>query len=164
MEKFYIRELNPNDYKRVVEIYNSNRQFLLCHLGVEAVDEAFISEEAVTMEKVGFRSCVIVNEETQTVQGVLDYKPDDEVYLSLVMLVADLQGKGIGKKIYSLFESQMSQEKRDSIRIDVVNDYTDNVVPFWKKQGFVENETITLEWGNKKSKAVVMRKRIESGG
>ena len=160
MEKFYIRELNKNDYKRVAEIYNSNREFLRNHLGVESVDEAFVSDEAVTMKKVGFRSCVIVNEETQTVQGVLDYKPDDEVYLSLMMLAAESQGKGIGNMIYSLFESQMQQEKRDYIRIDVVNDYTDNVIPFWEKLGFVGSETITLEWGNKKSNAVVMKKSI----
>lgn len=160
MENFYIRELNPNDYKRVVEIYNSNREFLLNHLGVEVVEEAFISDEAVTMEKVGFRSCVIVNEEMQTVQGVLDYKPDEEVYLSLLMLAAESQGKSIGKKIYSLFESKMMKEKRASIRIDVVNDYPRNVVPFWEKLGFAGNETITLEWGNKKSNAVVMRKSL----
>lgn len=160
MEKFYIRELNPNDYKRVAEIYNSNREFLLNHLGVESVDEAFVSDEAVTMKMVGFHSCVIVNKETQTVQGVLDYKPDDEVYLSLMMLAAESQGKGIGNMIYSLFESQMQQEKRDYIRIDVVNDYTDNVIPFWEKLGFVGSETITLEWGNKKSNAVVMKKSI----
>lgn len=158
MEKFYIRELNRNDYKRVTEIYNSNRGFLRNHLGTEAVDEVFISTEAVTMEKVGFCSCVIVNEETQTVQGVLEYKSGEEVYLSLLMLVAELQGKGIGKEVYSLFESMMREEKRASIRIDVVNDYPGNVVPYWEKLGFVANETITLEWGNKKSKALVMRK------
>lgn len=160
MGKLYIRELNPSDYKRVEEIYNSNRQFLLTHLGVEAVDEEFISDEAETMEKIGFRSCVIVSEETQTVQGVLDYKPDDEVYLSLLMLSAELQGRGIGKEIYALFESKMRKEKRASIRIDVVNDYPGNVVPFWEKLGFVDNESITLEWGNKKSSAIVMSKRI----
>ena len=160
MEKFYIRELNPNDYKRVAEIYNSNREFLLNHLGVESVDEAFVSDEAVTMKKVGFQSCVVVDEETQAVQGVLDYKPDDEVYLSLLMLSAELQGRGIGKEIYALFESKMMKEKRASIRIDVVHDYPGNVVPFWEKLGFVDNESITLEWGNKKSSAIVMRKRI----
>ncbi len=52
------------------------------------------------------------------------------------------------------------KEKRASIRIDVVNDYPGNVVPFWERQGFVKNETITLEWGNKKSNAIVMRKRL----
>lgn len=160
MERFFIRELKPTDYRRVLEIYNSNREFLLNHLGAETVEEGFISDEAVTMEKVGFCSCVIVNETTQTVQGVLDYKPDDEVYLSLLMLGEEIQGKGIGKKIYSMFEVQMRKENRTSIRIDVVNDYEGNAVLFWKKLGFVENETITLEWGNKKSKAIVMRKRI----
>ncbi len=160
MEKFYIRELKPTDYERVVAIYNSNREFLRNHLGTEAADEAFILTEGVTMKKVGFQSCVIVDGEAQTVQGVLDYKSDEEVYLSLLMLSEELQGKGIGKDIYSMFERKMRKEKRASIRIDVVNDYPENVVPFWEKQGFVGNETITLEWGNKKSNAIVMRKRL----
>lgn len=160
MENFYIRELKPTDYERIVVIYNSNREFLRNHLGTEAVDEAFISEEAITMKTVGFQSCVIVDGEAQTVQGVLDYKSDEEVYLSLLMLSEELQGKGIGKDIYSMFERKMRKEKRASIRIDVVNDYPGNVVPFWERQGFVKNETITLEWGNKKSNAIVMRKRL----
>ena len=160
MEKYILRAIHSNDYKRVVEIYNSNRQFLLSHLGVEFVDEAFISKEALTMEKAGFISCVIVNEENGKIEGVLDYKPDEEVYLSLIMLASDLQGKGAGSMIYSLFESKMVQDKGTSIRIDVVNDYPGNVVPFWKKLGFCENENLILTWGNKKSKAVVMRKKI----
>lgn len=52
----------------------------------------------------------------------------------------------------------MIEDGKKSIRIDVVNDYQGNVVPFWKKQGFSEKETIMLEWRNKKSNAVVMRK------
>ena len=68
--------------------------------------------------------------------------------------------RGIGKEIYALFESKMMKEKRVSIRIDVVNDYPGNVVPFWKKLGFVGHENITLEWGDKKSKAIVMRKNL----
>lgn len=161
MSKYIMRSVQENDYKSIVEIYNSNHQFLLNHLGVDFIDETFVSDEVSTMHKVGFRSCVIVNRESSMVQGVLDYKTNQEVYLSLLMLSASLQGKGVGSEIYSLFETKMIQDGRDSIRIDVVNDYQDNLVPFWKRHGFLENENVTLDWGNKKSNAVVMRKSLQ---
>ena len=160
MTEYIIREIHTSDFKQVVEVYNSNQKFLLNHLGLEFIDEDFISKEVSTMSNVGFRSCVIVNSENQTVQGVLDYKTDKEIYLSLLMLSADLHGKGIGRDIYSFFESKMLQAESTSIRLDVVNDYQENVVPFWKSLGFLEYESITLDWGNKKSNAVVMRKNI----
>lgn len=160
MKKYFTRNLCDSDYKQVVDIYNSNRQFLLKHLGVEQIDEAFIREEASTMSEVGFKSCVIVDIDSQLVQGVIDYKQDKEVYLSLFMLSADLQGKGIGTDIYSCFEQEMKRGKSDSIRIDVVNDYNGNVVPFWEKNGYIKHDNITIEWGKKKSNAVVMRKTL----
>lgn len=160
MSKYFIRAVHNNDYKRISEIYNSNRRFLFHHLGMNFVDETFVSEEVRTMKKAGFRSCVIVNHDNMSVQGVLDYKPGREAYLSLLMLTAGLQGKGVGSDIYSCFESKMIRDKSNSIRIDVVNDYQDNLVPFWKRFGFLENENVVLNWGNKKSNAVVMRKYL----
>lgn len=158
MEKYIIRSAQENDYCNMVEIYNSNREFLFHHLGIDAVDDDFVVQEVSTMYKAGFHSCVIVDQKSLAVEGVLDYKPNSEVYLSLFMLSADLQKKGLGSNIYLQFERKMIEDGKKSIRIDVVNDYQGNVVPFWKKQGFSEKETIMLEWRNKKSNAVVMRK------
>lgn len=161
MDRYCIRDICADDYSQVVAIYNANPRFLTDHLGVEAIDEAFISREVSAMRKAGFRPCVIINGEKQTVRGVLDYRPGKEAYLSLLMLAADLQGKGAGCRVYSCFESEMLQlEDSVSIRIDAVNDCFDNAIPFWKKLGFSECESVTLEWGKKKSRAVVMRKNI----
>ncbi len=161
MSKFVIRTAQETDHKNIVDIYNSNHQFLLHHLGVGAIDEAFISQGISAMRKAGFRSCVIAEQENSTARGVLDYQPGQEVYLSLLMLSADLQGKGTGSAIYTQFEADMIRDGRASIRIDVVNDYQGNLVPFWKRRGFLEDGTVTLEWGNKKSSAVVMRKYLQ---
>ncbi len=157
MSNFIIRDAVEKDYGDIVKIYNSNKDFLIHHLGVEHVDEAFIKREIATMKAVGFRSSVIVNQEDLSVQGVLDYKPEREVYLSLIMLASNLQGKGIGTDIYFQFETDMIKDGATSLRIDVVNDYQDNLVSFWSKRGFRQAENIVLEWGNKKSNAVVMR-------
>lgn len=161
MAKYYIRKLTPNDYREVANIYNSNQQFLLNHLGCNCIDETFIAEEVLAMSDIGFISCAIVNRENQAVQGVIEYKAGKETYLSLLMLAADIQGHGVGRDIYVYFESEILQAQSDSIRIDVVNDYQHNALPFWRKLDFLECETVTLNWGNKKSSAVVMRKNIQ---
>lgn len=161
MGKYIIRAVQQNDYCKIAGIYNSNRSFLLHHLGMAAVTEDFVAQEVSTMHNEGFRSCVIINQENLVVEGVLDYRPDPEVYLSLLMLSNNLQGKGVGSNIYLQFEREMIQDGKNSIRIDVVNDYQGNVVPFWKRQGFLEKENIMLEWGKKKSNAVVMKKNLQ---
>lgn len=160
MGKYIIRAAQQNDYCKIAGIYNSNSSFLLHHLGMSAVTEDFVAQEVLTMTMKGLRSCVIVNQENLAVEGVLDYRPNPEVYLSLLMLSANLQGKDVGSNIYLQFEREMIQDGKNSIRIDVVNDYQENVVPFWKRQGFLEKENIMLEWGNKKSNAVVMKKNL----
>lgn len=60
MSKYIMRPVQKNDYKSIVEIYNSNHQFLLKHLGVDLINETFISEEVSTMRRAGFCSCAIV--------------------------------------------------------------------------------------------------------
>lgn len=160
MGKYIIRDVQQNDYCKIAEIYNSNRSFLLHHLGMATVTEDFVAQEVSTMQNEGFRSCVIIDQESLAVEGVLDYRPSSEVYLSLLMLSSNLQGRGVGGNIYLQFEREMIQEGKNSIRIDVVNNYQGNVVPFWKKQGFLEKESIMLEWGKKKSNAVVMKKNL----
>lgn len=160
MPEYFIRAAQEVDYASIAAVYNSNPDFLLNHLGMDFIDEAFVAQENNDMRKLGFCSCVIVDCKALMIHGVLDYKPAQETYLSLLMLASDLQGKGVGGRIYADFESQMRQKGSTSIRIDVVNGYSGNLIPFWKRLGFVEEEYVTLEWGNKKSKAIVMRKYI----
>lgn len=94
------------------------------------------------------------------VLGVLDYRPGSEVYLSLLMLSGEVQGRGNGRKIYEDFEKQMRSSGSESVRIDVVNDDSDNLVSYWKKLGFCEEKVINLKWGNRMNKALVMRKHF----
>ena len=125
---------------------------------MDGVDADFISEEVLTMQNVGFRSVVV--EEKGLLRAVLDYRPGKETYLSLIMLPHDLQGKGMGRDIYACFEALMKETGCAVVRMDVANDYPQHLIPFWKMLGFEENENVTLEWGNKVSRAVVMRKQL----
>lgn len=160
MEQIAIRRMEPGDYPRVIEVYHSNPQFLRRHLDMDAVDAAFLREEASSMEQMGFLSSVIVDREDQMVQGILEYKPGREVYLSLFMLVRAWQGRGKGREIYFRFEQEMRRQGSTSIRIDVVQDYPDHVGPFWEGLGFRAADTVRLSWGEKTSRAVVMRKPL----
>ena len=71
-----------------------------------------------------------------------------------------LKGNGLGKTIYNQLEKMFKSNNVQSIRIDVVYDYEENALEFWKKQGFVPNEKIELEWNGYKSNAIKMHKII----
>lgn len=160
MNRWEIRAIQERDYKTVVDIYNSNPAFLSHHLGTDSVDEIFIANEMKSMEEVNFSSCAIMEKASAELVGILDFKYSDECYLSILMLSAKYQQRGIGREVYKHFETLARENGSSSIRIDVVNDYPDNVVPFWDKLGFVKCEPLQLTWGNKVSSAIVMRKRL----
>ena len=73
MAQFEIRRALPQDVQRITEIYNSNTEFLLHHLGRERVDRHFIAREMEEMRRVGFLSCVLVERESGRCVGVLDH-------------------------------------------------------------------------------------------
>lgn len=120
--------------------------------------EDFIRNEAAEMEKLGFCSGVV--EDAGGLAGVLDYRPGQEVYLSLLMLRADRQGRGAGARVYRSFGERMRREGARSIRIDVVDDYAGSPLPFWENLGFQQEGRAELVWGEKRSAAAVLRKRI----
>lgn len=160
-DMYEMREAAESDINVIVRIYNSNTKFLINHLGVEAVDDKFIFNEMQEMKAMSFLPCVIIDLSTNVVIGIIDYKPDNTVYLSLMMIDSEYQKCGVGMSVYNQFEKNMYQLGKSSIRIDVVNDYIGNVVEFWKKQGFISKEEIKLSWGKKQSTAVVMIKSLK---
>lgn len=76
------------------------------------------------------------------------------------MIHSSLKGKGLGKDIYNNLERVFKSNNVKSIRIDVVCDYEENVVEFWKKQGFVSKDKVELEWNGYKSNVIKMYKNI----
>lgn len=162
MQKYDFRKIKETDYSGIVEVYNSNQRFLLNHLGQPSVNYDFIVGEVSEMKSIGFLSDVIVDKDTEVIKGVIDYRLSEEVYLSLFMLDSSLQGRGLGRKLYHCFENELVKKGVKKIRIDVVNEYEGNVAAFWEKLGFAGNEELYLKWGNKKSKALVMRKSLKN--
>lgn len=143
-----------------LRIYNSNPDFLLHHLGQEQISLDFIDEERREAARHGFGLRLIMAEERPL--GILDYmqRPDGYVYLSLLMLDSSMQKQGLGKRAYHAFEALVRRHDATRIRIDVVNDYEPNLIPFWQKLGFTGTRTDSLCWGAKRSQILVMEKQL----
>lgn len=84
------------DTDAVLDIYNSNPDFLLHHLDLERVDAAFLRQEQKEMRKRAFLPVSSLGRRTGLPVGVLDYRPGDCAYLSLLMLHRDYRGVGLG--------------------------------------------------------------------
>ena len=153
-----IREIEDKDLQVITDIYNSNEEFLIHHLGHDRVDRDFILHELTEMKEHGFSSTII--EDDGNPVGIIDYmiREDKSVYLSLMMLDKKMQSKGIGAGLYRLFEEMVLRRGAEYIRIDVVNDHSPNVIPFWQKMGFAGQYEDSLTWGDKTSNVLVMKK------
>lgn len=148
------------DISSALSIYNSNGDFLPHHLAMPAVEKEFILNEIKEMEEHGFCSTLLIDRDE--VIEIVDYKQqsDGYVYLSLLMLENSIQGNGKGTEAYKTFEKKVIEDGAKKIRIDVVDDYEPNVLPFWEKQGFSAVGRDKLTWGEKTSSVVIMEKTL----
>ena len=159
-DRFLFEPISINDTDEIVRIYNSNPVFLQNHLGMAEVSAEFVLQELQEMGKIGFSSTKIIDNSTGETIGICDFKFEETVYLSLLMLDGALQGKGLGSAIYKAFEHKAASDNAKRIRIDVVDSYSGNAVGFWKNQGFETQGTTQLDWHGKQSDAQIMRKAL----
>lgn len=157
-ENYAFIDITENDITEIVRIYNSNPDFLQNHLGLNCVSADFVSSEMLEMRQMGFRATKIIDSVMGKIIGICDFKLGEEVYLSLLMVDGSLQGKGLGREIYSALEELVKGYDGGCVRIDVVDSYSGNAVEFWKKQGFTARERTVLNWNGKKSDALIMKK------
>ena len=152
------RTIDTTNIADAIKIYNSNTEFLIHHLGENHIDESFLKNELLEMLAHGFTSNYILVDNEPI--GILDYMINAEgyVYLSLMMITKEKQKNGLGTAVYNFFEEMIRNSEAQIIRIDVVDDYENNVLPFWEKMGFEVKRRDELTWGNKKSSVSVMEK------
>ncbi|KGJ48999.1 hypothetical protein KD33_11510 [Clostridium sp. NCR] len=148
------------DLDQFVNIYNSNVDFLINHIGVSKIDLQWITKEFKEMQRINFNCCKVVDKNNDSVIGLLDFKLGEISYLSIFMLHKDYKSKGIGKQVYNLFEQYLQSSNSKSIRIDIVNNYNKNIYEFWTNLGFEKVKDIELEWSGKKLSATYMLKNI----
>ena len=148
------------DVDSVVEVYNSNTLFLENHMDTQQVTFEWVTEEVESMKRAGFCSCKAVDKNSRKIVGIIDFKIDEEAYLSLLMIHKDYENMGFGKQIYKAFEEYAKSRKSKYIRLDVVTGYSDKVVNFWIGNGFEKFEDIKLNWTGVTLSAVTMKKEI----
>ncbi|WFD08876.1 GNAT family N-acetyltransferase [Tepidibacter hydrothermalis] len=158
---FRVDVVKNKDLNEIIEVYNSNENFLINHMDKEEITTEWMSRELKTMKEIGFLCCKITDMNSEKIVGVVDFKIDKETYLSLLMIHNDYKNNGLGRLIYNDLEKYTLSLKSNCIRIDVVTDYDDSVIEFWSKNGFVEFGDTILNWTGKDLKAVVMKKNLK---
>ena len=66
-----IRKIEKSELELALNIYNSNKEFLIHHLGKECVDEEFLINEIDEMLAHGFTSNIVFIEDEPV--GIIDY-------------------------------------------------------------------------------------------
>ena len=156
---YYIEQADTDDAELIASIYRSNPEFSKFQLGTNWVSTDFVLGDMVEMWRAGFRS-VLIREGEGTLVGFCDYKRGETVYLSLLVVDGAFQHQGMGAEIYQLLEQEFRREKAGAVIVDVPNRKDNVVVQFWKKQGFIPLETVTMKGNCQTYEAVVMRKVI----
>lgn len=144
----------------VLDIYNSNVNFLKAHLGISEISKDWLKNEWQEMKSNGFTTALIIEKSTKEIIGFCDFKIGETVYLSLLMLENSMKGTGNGMAAYLLLEQYFEKQECRNVRIDVVYSYMGNAMNFWLRQGFSIKENIQLDWCGYKSPAYKMIKII----
>jgi len=141
------------------EIYNSNTAFLERHIGVRKVDANWCADELTQMSAGGFCRYDIIGDNGANM-GFLECAFGQQTYLSLIILHSDFHNSGIGALAMDVFECLAKSKGAKSIRIDVVTDYADNSLGFWKRRNYIKDDEVTLSWGDRKIPAIKMVKPL----
>lgn len=157
---FYVDLVEKKDIDEIVEVYNSNKHFIINHMDKEKVTREWMLQELKSMKEAGFNSCKVVKKSSEKIIGVTDFNIDEEAYLSLLMIHSDYKGKGFGKMIFQMLEKYVKTLSSKCIRIDVVTSYDDSVLNFWIKNGFNKFKDVELNWAGKILSAVTMKKKL----
>lgn len=159
-EGFYVDLVEHEDLNDVIEVYNSNSNFLLNHMDTDKVTYEWILKELEVMKKANFYSYKVVEKSSDRLIGIIDFKTGEETYLSLLMLHNDYKNRGLGKLIIQAFENYVKSVGSKYMRIDVVTNYDDTVLDFWIRNGFDKFKDVELNWTGKILPAVIMKKSL----
>ena len=146
----YLDWIEPGDIDRLVTVYNSHPVFLAHHIHQNAVNGEWIRREIDSMRANGFLPCKVVENTSREIIGLMAVKIGAETYLSLLMIHQNHAHRGFGGSRI--------------IRIDVIRDYSDEVMNFWMQKGFHVVKDIVLTWSTVISPAVTMIKVIPCPG
>ncbi len=157
-DAFYIDVVEATDLNAVLEVYHSNKDFLLHHMGRDTVTYEWLQNEYNAMKTSDFCPCKVVEKGSGSIIGIADFRIGCETYLSLLMLHSDYQHRGLGKHFYQAIEEYARSHSGACIRIDVATDYDNSVFQFWSSRGFSKVQYVTLNWTGKRFPAVMMKK------
>ncbi|MFV0341617.1 MAG: GNAT family N-acetyltransferase [Anaerocolumna sp.] len=157
---FFVDTIAINDYDEIVDLYNTNIEFLEKHQGIKQISREWFEFETTSMKELNYITCKIIDSVSGKILGIFDYLPDTETYLSIIIFHKDCKGRGIGSEFLEEFFIYLKSIESLSLRVDVVTGYNDQVLNFWTKHGFQIYDHIQLNWNDTILPAVSMRKYL----
>ncbi len=159
-KNFIISEMKEEDNKGILDVYNSNQDFLLSHVDRKKVSMEWLKQEQKKMKDINFKTLLVKENKNDNIIGFIDICILEECYLSLFMVHSLYKGKGYGKEIYEQLENYLRNTNSKVIKIDVVYNYNESVLQFWKNKGFKETEKVKLKWSDKLLDVIVLKKNL----
>ncbi len=157
-DNLIVNVIEFKDIGDIINIYNSNKEFLKEHMDRDKITIEWLKEELEEMKKLEFNTYKLIEKKSGKTIGFLDLRIAEESYLSLLMIHNKYKNKGYGKEIYTKLEEYLKSNIGKSIRIDVVTDYNKNVEQFWIRNGFKKVENIEMNWAGRQLTAAIMKK------
>jgi ribosomal protein S18 acetylase RimI-like enzyme len=159
-DQFIVDTISIEDYENIVDLYNTNTEFLEKHLGLTEISREWLESELESMKEIDFVTYKIVDRNSGKLLGIFDFKSDTNAYLSILILHKDCKGKGVGSHFIETLFTYLKSIDTISIHIDVVTGYNPAVMNFWNRHGFQIVEEIELNWNDNILPAVTMKKYL----
>jgi len=128
--------------EQVIDVYNSNRDFFMLTEGkpatlagcIENIDAIPPGLDPQNKHNIGFwegEECIAI------LDFLVGYPTPDYLYIGLLLVHANMHGKGAGKKI---IKSMLTEANRHGLKIAriAVNTKNTSGIAFWSKLGFVK--------------------------
>ncbi len=81
-KNFSMSEIAEEDINGVLEVYNSNQDFLLSHMGKKEVSVEWLMQEHEAMKNMNFKTLIVKENTNNTIIGFIDLWLMEECYLS----------------------------------------------------------------------------------
>ncbi|MEG1687042.1 MAG: GNAT family N-acetyltransferase [Angelakisella sp.] len=158
---FSLEQAADEDVDTITALFNSNPEFLHGHLGLDAINYAWIIAQQTQMREQHFVTAKLVERASGKVVGYCEYRHGETAYLSMFLMEGGIQGRLLGTAAYEMLEHYLFDNGSKAARIDVVFGYEGDTVSFWQKRGFSTMQDIKINWGRKILDAHVMVKLLK---
>ncbi|SJZ44618.1 Acetyltransferase (GNAT) family protein [Pilibacter termitis] len=140
LSEYKIEKITNDNFSKVFEIYSQNHDYFLLTQGSEATYEESIKDITALPPNCDLKQkqyfCLSQKNKIVAVVDVIESYPDpNTIWIGLLLIDKEQQGKNIGTKIVTGILSSAKLSGYKTVQLGVI---TNNLkaLKFWEKQGF----------------------------